>query len=163
MVDNFAFIGRWQKKFRCLSIFKRIAIGNSLVIVIGAIGGTLLTRHLTDKAADLWLILLFASFGILFSVMINGWLISSALRPLRELRQVVDRFQSGQAQELAFSRMDTDPDICKLSSALDSLVAQLEKRNHQLRALSEQVINAQKRRKADCLSLHDDTGQASRC
>jgi two-component system sensor histidine kinase UhpB len=161
MVDHFAFIGRWQQRFRCLSIFKRIAIGNSLVIVVGAIGGTLLTRHLTDKAADLWLILLFATIGILLSVFLNGWLISSALRPLRELRQMVDRFQAGQSEEFSFTRTETDPDICKLSSALDSLVGQLEKRNRQLRALSEQVINAQEEeRRRIALSLHDDTGQA---
>jgi hypothetical protein len=46
-----------DKRLPYLSIFHRIVIGNSIIIVAGAIGGTLLTRLLTDKAADLSLIM----------------------------------------------------------------------------------------------------------
>ena len=65
-----------------LTIFQRIAIGNSVVIAIGAIGGTLITRMLTDKAADIWLIILFTIVWTIFSVLINSLIVSSALRPL---------------------------------------------------------------------------------
>ena len=154
----------WQKFLRwsrCLSIFQRIAIGNSIIIVIGAVAGTLITRHLAIEAADLGLIALFATIGILLSLAINSWLISRALRPLRELRQMVDEIQTVKPVDSKLLLQKSDPDICQLSAALDALVSQLEKRNRQLRALSEQVINAQEEeRKRIALSLHDDTGQA---
>jgi two-component system sensor histidine kinase UhpB len=154
----------WQKFLRwsrCLSIFHRIAIGNSIIIIIGAVAGTLITRHLAIEAADLGLIALFATIGILLSLAINSWLISQALRPLRELRQMVDEIQTVKPVDSKLLLQNSDPDICQLSAALDALVSQLEKRNRQLRALSEQVINAQEEeRKRIALSLHDDTGQA---
>jgi two-component system sensor histidine kinase UhpB len=149
---------RWS---RCLSIFQRIAIGNSIIIIFGAVAGTLITRHLAIEAADLGLIALFATIGTLLCLAINSWLISQALRPLRELRQTVDEIQTVKPGESKLLLQESDPDICQLSAALDALVSQLEKRNRQLRALSEQVINAQEEeRKRIALSLHDDTGQA---
>jgi two-component system sensor histidine kinase UhpB len=154
-------LSHFQQKLRCLSIFQRIALANSMIILVGAVGGTLVTRHLAIEAADLGLILLFATSGTLLSLAVNSWLVRQALRPLRELRRTVDRVQAGQVDEESLLLSDSDPDICQLSAAIESLVSQLEKRNRQLRALSEQVLNAQEEeRKRIALSLHDDTGQA---
>jgi two-component system sensor histidine kinase UhpB len=149
------------KRIKRTPIFYRIAIGNAVIIIIGAIGGTLLTHLLTDIAADLSLIVLFASIGILISLVLNFVIIQAALHPLRELRQIVNRIQEGQAEvnQLAFD--DTDPDIHQLTKALNSLISQLETSNQQLRVLSERAINAQEEeRKRIARSLHDDTGQS---
>lgn len=152
---------RLRKRILCLSIFQRIAIGNSIIIIIGAIGGTLLTRHLAGKAADLWLIILFASLGITLSLLTNFWIIKTGLRPLHELRGWADRVQAGLADLDTPLLQDTDPDVRQLAAALKSMVNQLEERNLQLRALSERAINAQEEeRKRIARSLHDDTGQA---
>lgn len=149
-----------KKRYRGLSIFHRLAIGNSLIIVLGAIGGTLVTRHLAGQAADLWLITLFATFGISLSVLTNFWIIRTALRPLHELRQSVDRVQAGQGGIDTRLLEETDPDISRLATALTSMISQLEERNRTLRALSERAINAQEEeRKRIARSLHDDTGQ----
>jgi two-component system sensor histidine kinase DegS len=107
------------------------------------------------------LIILFATLGTCLSILINGWIVRTSLRPLAELRQAADRIQAGKADLNPFYLKDSDPDIANLSTALNSLVNQLEKRNRQLRALSVRVINAQEEeRKRIALSLHDDTGQA---
>ncbi|MEJ2265060.1 MAG: sensor histidine kinase [Anaerolineales bacterium] len=152
---------RTRQRLLRLSITYRIAIGNTIIIAIGAVGGTLLTRHLANAAADLWLILLFLFIGTLLSVLTNFMIITSALRPLRELGQLVLRVQAGQSGIDPQLLQDTDPDISHLASAIDSLVNQLEERNLQLRALSERAINAQEEeRRRIALSLHDDTGQA---
>lgn len=152
---------RLRQKALSLPIIYRIAIGNAAVIAIGAVGGTLLTRHLANRAADLWLILLFLFLGTTLSVITNFVIIKSALRPLRELVQLVPDVRAGQPDISPQLLRDNDPDVVHLATSIDSLVHQLEERNLELRALSERAINAQEEeRKRIALSLHDDTGQA---
>jgi two-component system, NarL family, sensor histidine kinase UhpB len=150
-----------DKRLPYLSIFHRIVIGNSIIIVAGAIGGTLLTRLLTDKAADLSLIAGFALIGTTISVLVNSWIIRSALRPLKDLRSLVDQIHMGSSRLEIESLQRSDPDIGELALVLHGLLLQLEERNNQLRALSERAITAQEdERKSIARSLHDDTGQA---
>jgi two-component system sensor histidine kinase UhpB len=150
-----------RQRFTRLSIYKQIVIGNSIIIIAGAILGTLLTRHLTGIAADVWLIVLFATIGTAFTIIINGWVIKSALQPLGELSRMVGQMQLDNAEFEDYHFKDTDPDISALASGLHSLVLQLEERNRQLQALSGRAINAQEEeRKRIARSLHDDTGQA---
>ncbi len=149
-----------QKRLTRLSIFWRIAIGNALIIIIGAVCGTLLTRHLSSLAAGWWLILLFAAAGITVSLLVNFIILGAALRPLRDLRQLAERLQSGGGGTV-LNLKNPDPDTLQLATTLHSLVTQLEGRNRELRALSERAINAQEEERRDiALSLHDDTGQA---
>lgn len=142
-------------------ILYRIAIGNAIIIIAGAILGTFLTRVLANLTTTLWHFVLFASIGILVSLGLNFIILQAALRPLRQLRQVVNRVQAGQAEATQLTLEDTDPDIHHLTTALNSLVTQLETSNRQLRFLSERAINAQEEeRKRIARSLHDDTGQS---
>jgi hypothetical protein len=48
----------------------RLLLGNSLVLIAGAVAGTLLTRHLASSAEH-QLIVVFASAGILASLVVN--------------------------------------------------------------------------------------------
>ena len=151
---------RYRHSLQRIPITYRIAIGNSAVIALGAIGGTLITRHLAEEAADWWLILFFIFIGMLLSVTINFLIIKSALRPLSELSELVRRLEAGQSSLDPQTLQNPDPDITKLAAALSSLVNQLDESNQQLRALSERAINAQEdERREIALTLHDDTGQ----
>lgn len=150
-----------RHRFQRLPILYRIAIGNAAVIAVGAIGGTLITRHLAGQAADWWLIIFFLAAGTMLSVATNFWIIKNALRPLTELSKLVQRLQAGTGEIDPRFLSDTDPDISQLANAIDSLLRQLEERNLQLRALSERAINAQEEERREiALTLHDDTGQA---
>src|SRR4030067_3121409 len=91
-------------------IFYRSAIGNAMIIVIGAVLGTFLTHFLTDIAATLWHFVIFASIGIVLSLILNFTIIRLSLQPLRELRQIVNRIQAGQAEVAQLALADTDPD-----------------------------------------------------
>jgi signal transduction histidine kinase len=149
-----------------LPLLKRLVLGNSLVIIVGAVGGTTLTQQITRRLPDsqIGLIAAFAGTGLLLSLLVNYWVVKTSLRPLRELRQAVDRIEAGHAaghpRALA-AIAGADPDLSRLAAAVDSLVERMEERAEQLRALSERAINAQEEeRKRIARGLHDDIGQA---
>ncbi|UCD98504.1 MAG: sensor histidine kinase [Chloroflexota bacterium] len=152
---------RFRQNLKRTPILYRIAIGNAVVIAIGAVGGTYITRLLADRAADWWLILIFLGIGTTLSVVMNFWIIKNALRPLTDLSARVVQVQNGDGQIDPQLLGPTDPDVYQLAATLDSLVKQLNERNQELRALSERAINAlEEERKQIALTLHDDTGQS---
>lgn len=149
-----------RQRLTRLPIFNRLLIGNSLVIILGAVGGTLLTRQLAVQH-EVWLIAVFASMGILLSLLVNYWILRSALRPLEVLRGIVDHVQAGQAGVSLPEVRDADRDTQRLAAAIQSMLTRLDERTRQLRALSERAIHAQEaERKRIAQNLHDETGQA---
>jgi len=148
-----------MKRLLHVSLFMRIAVGNALVITVGAVFGTLLTRHFSG-ALEGWFIVLFATSGILLSLLLNFLILDAALHPLRELRRWADKIAHGDNLQLEHLK-NPDADTVSLAGALHKLVNQLDDRNHELKALSERAIFAQEQeRKSIARSLHDDTGQA---
>ena len=154
-------IASLRSRLSRLSLFQRIAIGNAGIIVLGAIIGTFVTRYLAQKAADWWLITLFALGGILLSLIINFWIVSAALRPLHDLGKLAKQLQLGNPSIDSSVLKNPDPYTSRMAETLQSLFLQLDERNRELHALSERAINAQEdERYAIAQSLHDDTGQA---
>lgn len=143
------------------TISRRIAVGNAVVIICGAIGGTLLTRHLAGITQDIWLILLFALVGITASVVINTLIIRQALKPLKTLRRTLEVQSQERVVLEARLLADPDPDIRQLAQGLKIYLGQLDRRAQQLRALSERALHSQEdERRRIARGLHDDTGQA---
>ena len=144
-----------------LSIYHRILIGNSVIIFIGAVGGTLFTHALAGTANDIWLILFFSAMGILMSIVINAIIIKHALKPFYQLKNIVARMDRAQPQKTIPNSTAMDPDISKLSTAIYSLLNNLDRRTQQLSALSERFIHIQEEERLRiALELHDETGQA---
>lgn len=151
---------RFINKLKSLSISEKIIFGNSFIIIMGAIAGTLITRHLTNKAADPLLIVAFASVGVLVSVISNIIILNSALKPLDDIIHLVNQLQKS-PHNIEVKIQHPDPDMLQLVEVLNSLVTEVQKRNLELQALSKQAIHAQEdERKRIAQSLHDDTGQA---
>jgi len=152
---------RLGRRLPNISISARIVIGNSIIIFIGAVGGTLLARYLTSRGISLAAILLLALAGLFFSVLVNLWIVRSALQPFMQLRQYIDRLRPEMISDARFSLTNPDPDTTILASTLSSLIDQLESRERQLHAISEQAIHAQEEERLRIArSLHDDTGQS---
>jgi two-component system sensor histidine kinase UhpB len=148
---------RWTLR---LSILNRVLIGNAVVIVVGAVAGTILTRNLALTGA-INLILLFSFFGITLSILVNYWIIKTALRPLHELRDTLDRMRRERIAMPESLMKFEDPDISHLVIAVDSLLHQLEERTLQLQAISERAIDAQEEERVRIArGLHDETAQA---
>jgi two-component system sensor histidine kinase UhpB len=152
-----------QKRLHRLSIINRLLISNSIVIVISAVVGTLLLGnlgHILDEAG-VGPIVLSLCFGILLGTVVNYWVIKTALRPVHELRDMVNRVQAGLTDEQTRLPEDTDPDVRQLAATVNAMLDRLETRTQQLRAISERVINVQEdERKRIARRLHDDTGQS---
>jgi two-component system sensor histidine kinase UhpB len=152
---------RLQARLSRIPLYSRIAIGNSIIIVAGAIGGTLLIHRFTKQGVELLSMLLFVMVGIAISVLLNVWIVRAALHPLLELRRFVDSIESGLVCDESIALSNPDPDTSQLAASLGSLINKLEVGNRQLRQISERAIHAQEaERKRIALSLHDDTGQA---
>jgi two-component system sensor histidine kinase UhpB len=152
---------RLRQRIQDISICARITIGNALVIMVGAIAGTLITRHFAAQALDLWLILGFALAGIALSILVNYFIVRAALRPLDTLREFVARVQAGESASPSEIHTGGDPNVRELARTLDNLVQQLETRNRQLQTISRRVIDAQEEERVRIArSLHDDTSQA---
>ncbi|MDT8304288.1 MAG: sensor histidine kinase [Anaerolineae bacterium] len=151
---------RLRRQLPSLSLLQRIVIANTVIIVIGAIGGTLLTAHLASRVGAVGLILAFAGAGILFSFAVNYALVSAALRPLYTLRDRASAIAAGAGAIQPVVAPDADRDVQELGQALATLVQQLESRNRELEALSQRILDTEE---AECRrvarTLHDDTSQ----
>lgn len=142
------------------TILQRVLLGNSVVIILGAIAGTIVTRQFT-LVGNLDLILLFSAMGILLTLAVNYWIIRTALRPIWELRQAVEQISEDEIKLSPGLRESNDPDILGLLTAMNSMLERLNARSLQLHALSERAINAQEEeRKRMARNLHDETAQS---
>ena len=146
---------------RRLPIFYRILIGNSIIILAGAIGGTLITLKFSDSDYDLWLILLFSIIGLVVSAVFNSFIIRASLSPLYQLRTVMAKIDQEQSETLVKILSDTDPDIYQLATIIDRILVKLANRTEQLSALSGRLIHLQEDEHVKIArELHDETGQA---
>ena len=148
-----------QQSLHRLPVLERVLVVNSVIIVIGAIVGTVLTRQLI-MVGNLWLTPLLLSLGVLLLLLVNYRIIKTSLHPFRDFRNAVDQVKNGQTTLLETPSMKSDPDIHQLVLSVNSMLGRLEVRTKQLQALSERIITAQEEeRKRIARSLHDDTSQ----
>ncbi len=152
-----------RQRLHRMSIVNRLLIGNSIVIIVSAVIGTLLSGHLDHILSETGVgpIILSLGFGILLATVANYWVIKTALRPLQDLHEMVRRVQAESPDEQIRLPEDTNPDIRQLAATVNAMLDRLDTRTRQLRAISERLINAQEdERKRIARRLHDDTGQA---
>jgi two-component system sensor histidine kinase UhpB len=153
-------LARYHQFILRISIFDRVLIGNSIIIIFGAIAGTLVTRQMT-LLGNARLILLFSLVGILITLLVNRVIIKTALRPLHELGEALEQVHSGQINLPAPLKNYQDPDIRRLVTTIDSMLNRIANHTSQLQAISERAINAQEEERVRIArSLHDDTAQS---
>lgn len=153
---------RLGRQLRRLSMLDRVLIGNSMVIIVGAVGGTLLTRYLSHLSpeASLWLMLFFATLGIALSLIVNYLIVKTTLRPMDDLIERVDRVQAGPIERERLPE-NLSPNLRHLAIAINGMLDRLDERTLHMRALTQRAINAhEEERKRIARQLHDDTAQS---
>ena len=160
-MSNFA---RYRAKIinflQLLSIYQKIAIGNSFVIIIGGIGGIMVTRHLVAQAEDVSLITLFSAIGIFLSITINTMIIRSAFKPLWELQKISSQINKQKIDQTNFPSHGSQY-IANVINTLQTLIFELNEKNLALKKITQRAIYAQEeKRMRIARSLHDDTSQS---
>ncbi len=152
----------WPRLLRpllSLPIFYKVLIANSVIIFVGATGGTWLASHLNDSRQGLATptsLAIFITLGWLLSVALNFLLLQIAFRPLMDLGKVMSRVQQGE-RSLRASLTGLDPQADQLAATFNMMLEAIDEAS---RLRSTQIINAQEQeRKRIARELHDETSQ----
>ena len=140
-----------------IPVFYKVLIANSLIIFIGATGGTWLATHLnTSPVATPWSLVVFITIGWLVSVVLNFVVLQIAFRPLLHLGRVMKRIQAGESS-LRAPLTGVDAQADQLARTFNMVLDALDE-GSRLRA--SQIINAQEQeRQRIARELHDETSQ----
>src|SRR5436305_5789259 len=140
-----------------IPIFYKVLIANSMIIFVGATGGTWLATHLNvSPYAKPMSFMIFSATGWLVSVALNFVVLQIAFRPLTELGEVMRRVQLGE-RLLRAPLAGVDSRADQLASACNMVLEALDDASHQR---ASQIINAQEQeRQRIARELHDETSQ----
>src|SRR5437660_9698421 len=139
-----------------LPVFYKVLIANSLIIFVGATGGTWLASRLNQIPSGATFLGIFIAVGWLVSVILNFVVLQIAFRPLMDLGKVMNRVQAGE-RSLRAPLTGLDRQADQLAQTFNMM---LEAIDDATRLRASQIINAQEQeRKRIARELHDETSQ----
>ena len=140
-----------------IPIFNKVLIANSLIIFVGATGGTWLATHLNvSPYATPMSLIIFITIGWLVSVALNFVVLQIAFRPLTELGKVMKRVRAGE-RSLRAPLTGIDSQADQLAEAFNMVLEALDEAS---RLRASQIIQAQEQeRQRIARELHDETSQ----
>lgn len=145
------------KTLLSIPIFYKVLIANSMIIFVGATGGTWLATHLNvSPYATPMSLIIFIAIGWLVSVALNFVVLQIAFRPLTELGKVMKRVRAGE-RSLRAPLTGVDSQADQLAEAFNMTLEALDEAS---RIRASQIIQAQEQeRQRIARELHDETSQ----
>lgn len=154
--ENMARNNRLFRLLLGIPVFYKVLLANSLIIFVGATGGTWLASQLPTSPYAPTILVIFVTVGWLVSVAFNFVLLQIAFRPLTNLEKVMNRVQVGE-RSLRAPLTGLDPQADHLASTFNVMLEAIDDAN---RLRASQILNAQEQeRKRIARELHDETSQ----
>jgi two-component system, NarL family, sensor histidine kinase UhpB len=143
-------------------LFYKILIANVLIVLIGTVGGTILTRAILLGGEEFplsWVILLGAG-SIVVTILVNAVILRVALSPLKLLEQTAEEVQTGDMDARVPYSPLRDAQLERLTGTFNAMLDNLESYRQRLSGIAARAMNAEeKERKRIARELHDDTAQ----
>jgi two-component system sensor histidine kinase UhpB len=147
-----------------LSLFYKVLVANSAIVLLGALAGTAITLRVASQPGhtnfDVPLAAIFAVCGLALTGLLNALVLRAAFSPLSRLQEVARRVHEGDLSVRAEPSPLADAEIAQIAGTLNQVLDEVQAYEEQMRALSGRVIRAQEEeRQRIARELHDDTGQ----
>ena len=159
-------LARLARRLFALSLFYKVLIANSALVVLGALAGTAITLHVATLRSSgmggLYVPLTgaFLVAGLALSILLNALVLRAAMNPLNRLQDVVRRVGEGDLSVRAQPTPLADVEIARIADTLNIMLDNVQSYEGQVRNLSGALIRAQEdERQRIARELHDDTGQ----
>ena len=159
-------LGQLAQRLFGISLFYKVLIANSALIVLGALAGTAITLRVAtlrspgEAGVYLPLTVTFLAAGLALSILLNALVLRAALGPLNRLQDVVRRVGEGDLSVRANPTPLADVEIARIAATLNVMLDNVQSYENQVRNLSGALIRAQEdERQRIARELHDDTGQ----
>ena len=144
------------RPFLGIPVFYKVLLANSIIIFVGASGGTWLASQLDRSTYAPIYLIVFVTIGWLVSVILNFLVLQIAFRPLMDLGKVMKRVQNGE-RTLRAPLTSVDPEADQLAGTFNVMLEAIDEAN---RVRASQIIKAQEQeRKRIARELHDETTQ----
>jgi two-component system sensor histidine kinase UhpB len=147
---------RVSQQAQGLSIFERVIIANSAIIVLATVAGWWLTQH-NAEVYHFIIDTTFIGLAALAGVTVNFILLRAAFAPLRRVLTTIQAVEHGDLS----ARVDVrtgDADTATLARAFNGMLDRLAQMRDEAAGLTLRAQEEERRRLA--LELHDQTGQS---
>lgn len=148
-------VGHSRKSFWHFSLFEKVIVVNTLMLIGEALSGLWITSHSLENRHYL-IDTAFIVIATILSLLINILLLRASFRPLFSLLQTIRAISAGQTESRASSQ-PTDTEIGELAGAFNGMLDRLETTRREQAMLILQTQEEERRRVA--LELHDESGQ----
>ena len=148
-----------------MPLFYKILMANAVIVVLGAIVGTALTRDYF-RGGGLGLspqafVALLALAGMVVTVLVNALILRLALEPLHWLEETAARVQSGDVNARVPPSPVADRELERLAQTFNGMLDSLDRYGQRLREVAARAQAAEEaERKRIARELHDDTAQS---